>query len=496
MSLPTKPILVTGATGYIGGRLVPQLLQAGYRVRAASRSISKLKSRPWAQHTSVELVELNALDLQSFNQSAEGCFAAYYLVHSMLPGQSNFEEADRNAAQNMVAAAEFRNLDRIIYLGGLGEDTPDLSKHLQSRAEVGKILSSGKVPVTTLRAAMIIGSGSASFEILRYLVDRLPVMITPKWLQTKSQPIAVRNVIEYLVGTLKHDEMKGKVYDIGGKDILTYHDLMKIYAEEAGLPKRWVIPVPVLTPRLSSYWIHLVTPVSSAIARPLAEGLKNPVVCQENKIRELIPEEVLGCREAIRFALERLRGDQVISHWTDAGSLPPVESVYKGDPKWAGGTRFRDHKECVVPCAPERVWKVICAIGGKNGWYYANWLWVLRGFLDHLFGGVGLRRGRRDGDEILPGDALDFWRVLHVEPGKELVLLAEMKLPGTATLTFRVTPAEGNATRLEQIAEYVPKGLLGILYWYSVAPFHHFIFNGMMSRIGELALLTPTPSKL
>ncbi len=479
-----KLILVTGATGYIGGRLVPKLLEEGYKVRAFTRSEKKLRSRVWANHPNVELYVGDVFDVESLKRACVGCSIVYYLVHSMLPGQKDFEQADRDAAENMKQAAQSQGVGRMVYLGGLGEDNPDLSKHLKSRAEVAKILSSGEVPVTIFRAAMIIGSGSASFEILRYLVDRLPLMVTPKWLETPSQPIAIRNVIEYLVCCLKHSETDGKTYDIGGSEVLTYRRLMELYAVEANLPKRLVIPVPVLTPRLSSYWIHLVTPVPASIARPLAEGLKNPVVCQNDDIKKIIKQEVLSPSESIRRALNKLDDNEIKSHWTDAGTMPPMESIYEGDPDWAGGTVFEDKREIVPHSDVEKAWKVIEGIGGKHGWYHANGLWIIRGFLDRMVGGVGLRRGRRDDDNLIPGDALDFWRVVAVEKNKKLLLFAEMKLPGTAMLEFRVDNSGGEC-RIQQIARFNPLGLFGILYWYLVLPFHGYVFNGMLKKIAE-----------
>lgn len=476
-------ILVMGATGYVGGRLVPRLLEAGVSVRAASRSTSKLKSRSWASHPLVELAAVDAGDAESLSRAMQGCDTVYYLVHSMNPQHKDFAQSDRQAAQNTIAAAEQAGVKRIIYLSGLGEASPDLSKHLQSRAEVGRILQSGKTPVTILRAAMIIGSGSASFEILRYLVDRLPVMITPRWLNTPCQPIAIRNVLTYLVGCLQHPETAGRIFDIGGPDILTYRDLMRIYAEEARLTKRFIIPVPLFTPRLSAYWIHLVTPVSASIARPLAEGLKNPVVCHDLSIREMIPQPLLSVREAIRLALDNIVRQSVESHWTDAGYLPPEETSFPGDPGWAGGTLYRDCRTLCLPGPPEQVWEAIAKIGGNTGWYYGNWLWRLRGALDKLLGGVGHRRGRRDASRIAPGDALDFWRVLTVEPPKRLRLLAEMKLPGQAVLEFQLNPTEQGNCELSQTAWFAPRGLGGMLYWYAVMPFHNLIFNGMLRGI-------------
>ncbi len=299
-------ILVLGSTGYVGGRLIPHLLEQGYTVRALGRSKEKLLNRDWAQHPNVELCVADVFNIDSLKEALKGCHAAFYLVHSMLPGQKDFQKADAKAAKNMVQAAEETSLKRIIYLSGLGEDQPDLSQHLKSRTEVAKILQQGKVPTTVLRAAMIIGSGSASFEILRYLVDRLPVMITPKWLKTPCQPIAIRNVIEYLVGCLDKEVTAGNCYDIGGSEIVTYRKLMETYAEVNNLPKRIIIPVPVLTPRLSSYWIHLVTPLPSSLARPLAEGLKNPVICKNNTITKIIPQKLLDCKTSIQLALDQL----------------------------------------------------------------------------------------------------------------------------------------------------------------------------------------------
>lgn len=480
-----QTILVLGATGYVGGRLVPRLLQAGYRVRAASRSTQKLKSRSWGTHANVELVSVDVTNAESLRKASEGCHAVYYLVHSMDPANKNFAETDRKAARNMVQAAEEASVDRIIYLSGLGLDNGDLSEHLRSRTEVAQILQTGRVPVTVLRAAMIIGSGSASFEILRYLVDRLPVMITPKWLSTPCQPIAIRNVLNYLLGCLQHPETTGHTYDIGGYDILTYRQLMEIYSEEAQLGKRWIIPIPFFTPKLSSYWINLVTPVSASIARPLAEGLRNPVVCTENAIREIIPQELLSARESIRLALDNIVRQSVESHWTDAGYLPPVETRYPGDPNWAGGTIFKDLRLIQMEGSVDDVWQAIVRIGGKNGWYYGDWLWALRGLLDKVFGGVGIHRGRRDPERVYPGDALDFWRVLNVDAPHRLRLLAEMKVPGLAVLEFNIKPLENGRLELAQTAWFAPRGLGGLLYWYAVAPFHNLIFNGMLRGIAR-----------
>jgi uncharacterized protein YbjT (DUF2867 family) len=477
-----KPVLVVGATGYVGIRLVAQLRKEGWRVRAAARSPEKMKGLPWAGDPGVEPFRADVFDRETLKEACEGCFAAYYLVHSMGSLHDDFSHADREGAANMVWAAEQARLDRIIYLGGLGEDEETLSAHLASRDEVGKILQGGSVPATVLRAAMIIGSGSGSFEILRYLVDRLPVMITPRWVNTECQPIPIRNVLAYLTGCLQVPETAGETFDIGGPEIVTYRQLMRIYAEEARLPRRLILPVPVLTPRLSSYWIHLVTPVPAALARPLAEGLSNRVVCRDDRIRAHIPQELLDCRQAIRLAVANSRRDVVEAE--DPGDRLP-ESTFPGDPAWGGGTLFHDHRRVVLEATPEEAWEPIGRIGGAAGWYYADWLWRLRGILDRLAGGVGMRRGRKEGDALGPGDPVDFWRVRAVSPGRSLVLVSEMALPGCAVLAFRIRGIGHRTVEIEQRSCFVPKGLGGILYWAAVSPMHRFVFQGMLRGIAS-----------
>jgi uncharacterized protein YbjT (DUF2867 family) len=482
-----RPIAVLGATGYIGARLVPRLLDAGWRVRAIGRNPAKLAGRPWASHPRLETVARDVFDATGLATALQGCQAAFYLVHSMNPQTADFTAADRQAAANMTTAAAAAGLQRIIYLGGLGEDAPQLSHHLRSRHEVGSTLQRGSVPVTIFRAAMIIGSGSASFEILRYLVERLPVMVTPRWVGTPCQPIAVSNVLHYLVACLDEPATRGGTFDIGTEEVVTYHDLMRLFAEEARLPRRWIIPVPVLTPRLSSYWIHLVTPVPASLARPLAEGLRNPVLCQNTMIRELLPQPLLDCRSAIRKALATLRLQQVESSWMDAGRVPPVEWSTSDDPAWAGGTLFRDDRRMLVGAPAAQCWPAVVGIGGKTGWYYADWLWQLRGAMDRLLGGPGLGRGRRDPLAVQPGDALDFWRVLAVEPGRRLKLVAEMKVPGEAVLELLLTECVDGTTEVRQSARFRPRGLLGLLYWYSVLPLHNLVFVGMLRGIARAA---------
>jgi len=479
-----RPVLVLGASGYVGARLVPKLIEQGYTVRAGGRSVSRLGKRPWAKHPQVSLCEVDVFDEASLQRAAKGCGAVFYLVHSMSPSTASFETADRNAANNMVKAAESGGVDRIIYLGGLGQDEPGLSKHLQSRFEVGEILRSGSVPVTILRAAMIIGSGSASFEILRYLVERLPVMITPKWVRTEAQPIAIGDVLAYLLGCLEHPETKGRTFDIGGPGIVNYRDLMRIYSEEAHLTKRLVVPVPVLTPRLSSYWIHLVTPVPASLARPLAEGLSNRVVCHDTSILDIVDHTPTPYRLAFRKSLDEVeRKVAGIDPLPDASV--PAEWTMEGDPHWSGGSIYVDNRRIVLKASPEDIWEPLCRIGGKNGWYYANWLWWLRGILDRLVGGVGLRKGRTHSDDIEKGDIVDFWRVSDVKVNERLRLVAEMRVPGYAVLEFDLRELGDGRTELSQIARFATRGLLGVLYWYAVSPLHNLVFNGMLKGIAR-----------
>jgi len=482
-----RPVLIAGATGYIGARLIPRLLQAGYRVRALARTPGKIEGRTWSDHPNLEIVRGDVLDLETLSAACRGCRAAYYLVHSMNHVSVDFVSTDRTAAGNMARAAELCGIERIIYLGGLGESSEILSEHLSSRTEVAEILTGGKVPVTVLRAAMIIGSGSASFEILRYLVERLPIILTPRWVDVPCQPIGVRNVLYYLIGCLECAETLGRTFDIGQDQVVSYRQLMEVFAEEAGLPKRLIIALPLLTPRISSLWIHLLTPVPAVLARPLAEGLRNRVVCRESSIRELIPQELYDCRLAIRLAQQRVREHQVESSWIDAGVIPPAEWSTPGDPDWTGGTIYNDSRQILLAGKPEEVWKAVVSIGGEAGWYYADWLWKIRGVLDQLAGGVGLHRGRRTQEDISAGEALDFWRVARVTKHERLLLVAEMKLPGEATLDFRLEEIAPGQTLLTQVACFLPQGFLGLLYWYSVTPFHNFIFDGMLRGFAKVS---------
>ena len=475
-------IAVTGATGYIGGRLVSRLLAAGYRVRCLVRSPQKLKDRPFASEDRVEIVTADLEDVESTARALSGCRAAYFLVHSMLAAGRTYAAADRRIATAFAAAASDAQLEQIIYLGGLGETGAGLSEHLNSRRDVEAELASGKVPVTVLRAAMIIGAGSASFEILRYLVERLPVMVTPRWVKTRCQPIAVHDVLVYLIACLEQPETIGRTLDIGGPEVVTYKEVILLTAKALKLPRRWILPVPVLTPRLSSLWIHLVTPISSKIARPLAEGLRNEVVCRNDDAVELMPGPRRTVEQSIEDAVGSHEAGTVETSWSDAGAMP-------GDPDWAGGKVFVDPRAIEMDARPSDVYRAVCRVGGGNGWYAADWLWRLRGWMDRLVGGPGLRRGRRHAERVGVGDALDFWRVTDARPDERLELHAEMKLPGIATLTFEIEPLnqDGTRCRLQQTARFKPRGLLGLAYWYSVLPLHGLVFRGMQRGIRKAA---------
>ena len=474
-------IALTGSTGYVGGRLVPLLLDAGFRVRCIAREPRKLDDRHWRGDPRVSVVRGDLSDADSLAPLLAGCDAAYYLVHSMESSGKDYADRDRKLAEVFAQAASRAKVSRIIYLGGLGKLSAGLSEHLRSRREVERILGSTGIPVTVFRAAMIIGSGSVSFEILQYLVERLPIMITPSWVKTESQPIAIKDVLHWLVRCLSVPETSGRILEIGGPDVLPYRELMRIMAEERGLKRRIVIPLPLLTPRLSSGWISLVTPVSYRMARPLAEGLRNRVVVTNDDVQRLMPHQATGVREAIRLALARVRANDVATRWSVAGPIP-------GDPDWAGGAVYRDERSIVVLADAKSVFQAVTRIGGGHGWYAGDMLWRLRGWMDKVAGGPGLRRGRRDPDRVDFGETLDFWRVVGLERNRSLSLLAEMKLPGIATLDFSLAPAETEgATKLTMTARFRSKGILGVLYWYSVLPLHNMVFGGMLRGIKRIA---------
>lgn len=475
-------ILLTGATGYVGGRLLPMLenmaSSENLHVRCLTRRRSQLEGRV-AETT--EIAEGNVLDPASLDQALQGIDTAYYLIHSMGDAE-DFEERDRQAAQNFADACRRQKVKRIIYLGGLGNPDHQLSKHLRSRQEIGNILRQSTAGVIEFRASIIIGSGSLSFEMIRSLVERLPVMICPKWVDVKAQPIAIEDVLSYLTEVLYLPTHKTIVFEIGGPDQISYGGIMKAYAKQRGLT-RWMIPVPLLTPYLSSLWLGLVTPLYSRVGRKLVESLRNPTLISNNLADRYFSVRPRSTVEAIQRALSNEDSEFAETRWSDALSSG-------GEPRTWGGTRFGsrlvDSRTLAVDVSPEAAFAPIRRIGGKTGWYYGNWMWQLRGFLDLLVGGVGVRRGRKHPDHVAVGDTLDFWRVEKVEPNRLLRLSAEMKVPGRAWLEFEVTPTE-TGSDIRQTAIFDPVGLFGRLYWYSLYPIHLFIFAGMLRNIAAAA---------
>ncbi|MGV9246317.1 SDR family oxidoreductase [Streptomyces sp. NPDC003710] len=492
---PGLHCLVTGATGYIGGRLVPDLLAAGHRVRCLARSPGKLRDHPWAGE--VEVVAGDVTRAESVAEAMRGVDVAYYLVHALGAGRG-FEDKDRTAARTFGEQARAAGVRRIVYLGGLtpvGVPERQLSPHLRSRSEVGRILLDSGVATTVLRAAVIIGSGSASFEMLRYLTERLPVMVTPRWVRTRTQPIAVRDVLRLLVGSARMPDEVNRAFDIGGPDVLTYRQMMVRYAAIAGLPRRIIVPVPVLTPGLSSLWVGLVTPVPASLARPLTESLRHEVVCRERDIERYVPAppgHPIGFDEAVRLALQRVRDARVTTRWSSAAPPGAPSDPLPTDPDWAGGSLYTDRRELTVHASPEALWRVVEGIGGDNGWYSVPLAWAARGWLDRLAGGVGLRRGRRDAQRLRVGDSLDFWRVEEIEPGHLLRLRAEMRLPGLAWLEMYAELDDRGRTRYRQRALFHPHGLLGHAYWWGVSPFHALVFGGMARNIAKAAARAPS----
>lgn len=479
-------VLVLGATGYIGGRLVPRLLAGGYRVRTLSRSRNRIAALPWADR--VETVTGDAADAEAVGRAMSGVDIVYYLLHSMAGG-SSFERLDRDIARNVAARAAESGVGRIVYLGGLHPDGVRLSPHLASRKEVGDILLASGVPTLVLQAGVVIGSGSASFEMVRHLTDVLPYMPAPKWVRNFIQPIAVRDVLHYLLAAARVDAGLNRALDVGGPDVLRYGQMMNGYALEAGLGQRRIASLPVLTPKLASYWVGLVTPVPRQIARPLVESLQHPCVMGDHAVDRIIappPGGLTGYREAVRLALGRIELDEVETSWVDASVPAAPSEPLPSDPEWAGRTVFTDVRRRRTSADPDAVWAVVSRIGGANGWYSASVLWALRGWMDRLAGGVGLQRGRRSASRVAVGDAIDVWRVEHVEPGRLLRLRAEMRVPGQAWLELGVQ-ASGEGAEYRQRAVFFPRGLTGRLYWLSMLPFHGLIFSGMVNRIIALA---------
>lgn len=480
MDKSKKPVLVTGASGYIGSRLIPALLFKGYPVRAMVRSREKLSCKTWIKHPGLEVAEADLLDSGSLARAVRGCGAAYYLVHSMSSRVEDYAATDRKAASNMAEVAGQEGLERIIYLSGLGEDDPSLSKHLRSRAEVGQILHAGVVPATTLRSAVILGSGSASFELIRFLTERLPVMLTPVWVRTRSQPIAVSNVVNYLIGCLEIPETAGQVYDIGGPDVLRYEDLFRIYAQVTGLTRRIVIKLPFMTPGLLARCAEKITPVPAILSKPLIESMRIPVVCTDNKIRELIPQELLTCRQAMVRSMQILCRDRIQEPWKGDRRPNPPEWFTCGDIYYARGSILELSCLAVLQGTAREFWPLVQSIGGERGWYGTDFLWRIRAVVDRLAGGYGLQQGRRDQSGLKAGDLVDFWRVLEVNPPHGLLLLAEMKMPGEAMLEFQLRDKPSGQVEVEITVRFLPKGLGGLLYWHLSYRLHSLVIRTML----------------
>ena len=478
-----RRILVTGASGYVGGRLVTALLEDGASVRVFVRDQKKAQSNSWA--SSVEIATGNASDYQSTLKALTGIHTAYYLLHSINAG-TNFDKIESEMATNFANAAQEAGVKQIIYLGGINNDLKS-SKHLNSRANTGRSLASTSVPVMEMRAGIIIGSGSASFEMLRHLTHRLPVMTTPKWVMNKTHPIAVRDVLWYLKSAAKLEKPVSGIFDIGGPEVLTYADMMQKFAKLSGLRKRLIIKVPVLTPNLSSLWIGFVTPVPTTLARPLVGSLISEVVADPAKsIDYLIPkpaEGLIDVSTAITLALSKVSSNSVSTRWSDATAPFAPWQKAQSDPDWAGEALYKDTKVRVTDASMENLWVAIEEIGGDNGWYGADFLWYMRGVMDRMIGGVGLRRGRRDPIHLRVGDSLDFWRVESLIPGESLKLYAEMILPGKAWLEFRIKKLPNGQSEVTQEASYSPRGLGGQLYWYAVLPLHTFVFPTMIRNL-------------
>ena len=480
--------LVTGATGYVGGRLVTRLLDEGFQVRVMARDPERLRDYPWIDR--VETVTADAEDLASLMAALQGIDVAYYMLHS-LSEHHGFESIEALMASNFGAAAKASGLQRIVYLGGITPPNTHLSTHLESRRNTGALLKESGVPTTELRAAVIIGSGSASFEMLRYLTERLPFMITPRWLNNRVQPIAIRDALYYLVKAGRETGTESHIGDIGGPDIMLYSEMMKRYAKVAGLRPRTIVTVPVLTPRLSSHWVSLVTPVPRRLALPLVDSLVNEVVVSpELDVRNFLPAPeggLLDFTTAVQSALDKVRNQDVQTRWSSA-TIPGAPSApLPTDPDWSGGSLYVDLREQATTASPEALWKIIEGIGGSNGYYSSLFLWEIRGVLDRLIGGVGLRRGRRDPEHLYVGEAVDFWRVERCDRGQLLRLRAEMRLPGLAWLELIVDHDEAGGTIYRQRATYRPVGLLGHAYWWMVVPFHALVFGSMVRRIPTAA---------
>jgi len=476
-------ILVTGANGYIGMRLIPALLEEGHEIICCVRNKTRLAIDE-SYHSNISVVEGDFLKPNTLHDLPEDIDVAYFLIHSMNSSTGNFKDLETKTAENFRAYVDRTRASRIIYLSGI-VNSDELSEHLESRLNVENILKESQASLTVLRAGIIVGSGSASFEIIRDLVEKLPVMIAPKWLKTKCQPIAIRDVIAFLSSVINLEETKGKAYDIGGPDILSYKEMLLQFAEVRKL-QRTIITVPVLTPRLSSLWLYFVTATSYNLARNLVDSMKVDVIAESNELSEKLGIEPISYKKAVKFAFQRIKQNLVTSSWKDSvvASDDEVSEIEKFIEVPTHGC-LRDIKKKEIKGSTEKVLENIWSIGGDKGWYYGTYLWKIRGYLDKLFGGIGLRRGRRSPTKLNPGDALDFWRVIVANKNQgRLLLFAEMKLPGEAWLEFKITEENG-LSFLNQTATFRPKGLGGRLYWYSVWPFHIFVFEGMAKRIAK-----------
>ena len=487
----TQTILVTGATGYVGGRLVPKLLDAGYRVRCLVRDPGRLQGRAW--HKRVQIVRGDTTNPGSLVDAFQGVDAAYYLIHGAQGGQPNAEH-DMHMARNFIGAAGSQGVQRVIYLGELVDPTAQLSPYLRGRHETGYALRQSRIPVTEFRAGMIIGSGSALFEMIRYLTEREPVLVCPAWFFSLAQPIGIDDVLRYLVESLKHVETTGRTVEIGGPQRLTYAQMLLEYAAERGL-KRSLIRTPFFLPRLSAYWVHMVTPIHWRTVLPLIEGLRANLVVHDDEARALFPDiQPLGFRQALHQALSRVLSDVIETSWSDAlvnsaGDARPYEFAVE-----AG--MMIERRSAVVPAPTEAVFRAYTGIGGQRGWMFMDWAWALRGWVDKAIGGVGIRRGRRHPDDIRAGESLDFWRVEAVEFNRLMRLRAEMKIPGKAWLQFESSALPGEQTLLVQTAYYAPRGLTGFLYWYAMWPFHAFLFDGLIRRLAARSRLLTRQAQL
>lgn len=475
-------VLLTGANGYIGKRLLPLLIERGCEVVCAVRDKNRFPTEGFYKHPNVSALEIDFLTDVSIRDELDGIDAAYYLIHSMSDDDSaNFDKLEKTAALNFVKLIDQTSAKQIIYLGGITNEHK-LSKHLASRKKVDELLRTSRVPVTSLKAAIIVGSGSSSFEIIRDLVEKLPIMITPKWLDTRTQPIAIRNVLEYLTGVLSREDTYGQSHDMGGPDVMTYKEMLLQFAEVRGL-KRYIFTVPVMTPKLSSYWLYFVTSTSYRLAVNLVNSMKIEVVAKPDDLAERLGIRPMNYKDAVRLAFQKIGQNSVVSSWKDSLVSSFKDNSLRKHMEVPVNGCLVDERMVPITTDVDQVVDNIWSIGGSRGWYYTNWLWSIRGVMDKMFGGVGLRRGRTNLNTINAGDTLDFWRVLVADkPNRRLLLYAEMKLPGEAWLEFAIVGKDGQ-NYLKQTATFRPKGLLGRLYWYSVLPFHYFVFQGMAGNI-------------